>query len=912
MGNLQKRMKQGSNFVAGKMGDTGKSILKSGWLRYLSVLLLVFFISALTASAQTPVEPAHDSDFTISADSVKLSLRDSTMAADSDHVAQKKMEDSLGIRISPDALPTTVTATATDSAVLDMKQNLFYLYGDAEVKYEDLTLKADEVTYSQAENTISAQPFNNPDSLSTDTVKRPSFKQGEETFTYDYMKYNFKSKRAIVRNSRSQYGEGYVHSEQVKRNADNSIYGYKSGYTTCSLDTPHFEIKARRIKIIPGHIIVSGSANLLIEGVPTPIFLPFGVFPITETQHSGFRIPSYTVEEARGLGITNGGYYFSISDYADLLLLGSFYSKGSYNVSAISTYANRYHYNGGFSFNYAYNKIGEVYEPGASINKQFAIQWRHATDPKARPGSTFNTSVNIQKGNYYTDNSYNPSQIIQNIYTSNISYQKNWQGKPYLLAVSANFDQNTNTHQADLTLPNISFSVSQFTPFANKNRVGTPRWYEKISFSYNLNALAKTSFYDTAFNLSKLGLNDFSTGVHHSIPIGAAYTIFRYVNLSFNTNYNEYWLTDQFYEYYNTTESKVDTIVKKGFFTARDFSASAQLSSRIYGIKRWRSGKIAGIRHVLTPHAGLTYTPDYAAKPFNYYYQAYLSPDGQLGYYSPYVRSVIGTPGLGQYGKFASTINFGIDNNLQLKTRSGSDTGATTKNITLIDGFSINSGYNLAADSFGWSNVTMAFRTNILDKVSLNAGANFTPYMFDDQLGRAVNRLVVYDGGFLNFQNANVALSSSFHSNGSSGNSTKTPKTDEVARLTQPGGYNDYIDFKIPWSLNVAYNLSLNKLYRTTEVGGDTLTYTQSALFSGDFNLTAHWKVTFSSGFDFTTNSLTITSIDIYRDLHCWEMRLGTIPFGPRKSYNFTINVKASVLQDLKLLRRRDYRDASY
>jgi hypothetical protein len=272
---------------------------------------------------------------------------------------------------------------------------------------------------------------------------------------------------------------------------------------------------------------------------------------------------------------------------------------------------------------------------------------------------------------------------------------------------------------------------------------------------------------------------------------------------------------------------------------------------------------------------------------------------------------VVGVPGLGQYGTFASTINFGLNNNLQIKTRSGSDTGASTRNITLIDGLSVNSGYNLAADSFGWSGVSMAFRTNIIDKISMNANANFDPYVYDHTSGRRVNELVWNNGGFLNFRNANFSLSSSLHSPQKSGNKSKLARSDEVARLMQAGGYNDYIDFDVPWSLNLAYNIAVNKLYRTTAERGDTLVYNQTALFSGDFNLSSHWKVTFSSGFDFTTRSLTLTSFDIYRDLHCWELRMGTIPFGPRKSYNFTINVKASILQDMKLLRRKDYRDAS-
>lgn len=905
---------QAGIFAALSMRVPGKSILKSaatllkaGGLTLLYALAFVCFAAAQSRPGGIH-EVGRDTARVRTKDTLRLAGTDTSASVADTTGPRTALEDSLGIRISPDALPAIVTAKATDSAVLDVTHNLFYLYGDAQVEYEDLKLKAGQVMYNQADNTVSAIPI-------SDTAKgeRPSFQQGSETFTYDYLKYNFKSKRAIVRNARTQYGEGYMHSLQVKRNPDNSIFGLRSDYSTCSLDTPHFAIRAKRIKVVPGHIIVAGAANLMIEDVPTPLFLPFGVFPISETQRSGFRIPSYTVEEQRGLGITNGGYYFHLSEYIDALVLATFYSKGSYNLSILSTYANRYRYNGGFSFNYAYNKVGEDFEPGSSIDKQFAINWRHQTDAKAKPGQTFNTSVNIIKGNYYQDNSYNPNQILQNQFQSNVTYNKTWNGRiPATFTASLLHNQNTANHVVNVTLPQVAFNIAGLTPFARRNPVGKTQWYEKITASYTFNGLAQTTFSDTGFHLSQLGLNDFGIGFKHSIPVSASYTIARYINFSASVNYNEYWLTEQFYQFYNTGEGRLDTVLRKGFFTARDFTASAQFSTRIYGIKRWRSGSLAGIRHVLTPNVGINYVPDYAAQPFGYYYRAYLTPGGQLGYYSPYQRSVIGSPGFGQYGRFASTVNFGINNNLQIKTRKGSDTGAVTKNITLIDGLSINSGYNLAADSFGWAGFNVQFRTNILDKINVNAGANFDPYVYDPVLGRRINKLRWNDGGVLNFQNANLSFSSSFHSGNNSGNTNEVKRSDEAARVMGPGGYNDYLDFNIPWSLNVGYNLSLNKLYRTTLEGGDTLTFNHSALFSGDFNLTSHWKFTFTSGYDFSNKQLTLTSFDIYRDLHCWEMRLGTIPFGPRKSYNFTLNVKASVLQDLKLLRRRDYRDAVY
>lgn len=871
----------------------------------LILSLTVFFISVLTSSAQAQTTNI-PLDSTVNVpDTLKVNP-DTTAIAATDSLSAQLIEDSLGIRISKDALTSVVTAEATDSAVLNMADNQFYLYGDAKVKYEDLNLGAGQISFNQSTNVITAQPTYDTSGTAT---TRPTFTQGSETVTYDSLQYNFRSKRAIIRNARSQYGEGYVFSEQIKRNPDQSIYGWRNVYTTCALDTPHFGIRAQRIKVVPNRVIASASANVMVEQVPTPVFLPFALFPISQRQRSGFQMPTYTVEQQRGLGLTNGGYYFYLNDYVDFLFLANIYTKGSWSGSGISNYSNRYRYNGGVSLSYAYNKTGESYEPEASITKDFMFNWRHQTDPKARPGTTFNASVTLGTSSFYSNNSYNVNQILNNQYTSNISYSKNWLNKPYSLTVAARHSQNTQTRLVDVYLPEISFYVSQFNPFQSKNRVGTPRWFEKISASYNFNAINQTSFYDSTFSLNTISLNDFRNGFRHSVPVSAAYNVLRFINLSFGSTYTEYWLTSRMYRFYNSMEGRLDTVQSRGFYTARDFNATMQLTTRIYGLKMFRKGKLMGIRHVLTPNVGLNYTPDYAADPFNYYYRTILDPNGTIVYLSPFEGSVMGIPGMNQYGDFASTINFGLNNNLQIKTRSRKDTVGTGRNITLIDALNLTSAYNIAADSFNWSPFNINFRTNILDKFNVSANAVFDPYGLDYQTGRRSRNTVWQEGnGIARFRNANVALSANFRSKQRSKEDNPAVRTDEYNQLMQYGGYNGYVDFDIPWSFNVAYTLNVDKLYSFYSKN-DTTTLTQNLLFSGDFNLTSRWKVTFSSGYDFTNKALTITSIDIYRDLHCWEMRLGTIPFGPRKSYNFSLSVKASILQDLKLVRRRDYRD---
>ena len=883
-----------------------KIILKNARIYRIALIVNVTFTFLLTTPAFSQIQPT-DSLTTIK-DTAAL-IESVIDTAGNDTVVIKKMEDSLGIKISEEALTGIVTAEATDSSVMDMQRKIFHLYGDANIKYEDMELNAGQVTYYQATNVVTASP-------SYDTTggmkKLPEFTQGQEKFTYDTLQYNFKSKRAIVRNARAQHGEGFVYSEQVKRNPDQSIYGMHNDYTTCSLDTPHFSIRARRIKIIPNRVIVSGAANFMIQQVPTPIVLPFGLFPISTRQKSGFILPTYTIEEARGIGLVNGGYYFYLSDYVDALFQANIYTKGSYAVSGVSTYSNRYRYNGGLSLSYANNKTGESYEPGSSQRRDFRLNWMHTTDPKARPGVNFNAKVDLGTNSFYANNSYNPNQIIANNYLSTVSFSKNWVGKPYSFTASASYNQNTATNQTDLRLPEMNFYIAQFNPFQNNKRVGSPKWYEKITASYNFNAINETTFYDSSFNLNNIALSDFRNGFKHSIPISASYNVLRYINLSFSAPYTEYWFTQKNYRYYNVFEDKIDTVTNRGFYTARDSNASVNMSTRIYGQKMFKKGsKVMGIRHVLTPNIGFSYVPDFAARPFRYYYQTQLDGTNVPVYVSPYEGSVIGTPGFGQYGDYASNINFGINNNLQIKTRSKKDTTGLGKNITLIDGFSINSAYNIAADSFNWQMVSMDFRTTITDKLSISANATFDPYDYDFATRRRSTKTAYENGnGIARFMGANVSLQSSLRSTNKQKNSP-TVNSPEYQQVMTNGGYGEYVDFNVPWNLNVSYTLGVQKVPSNFR-DADTLIIQQNSMFGGDVNITPRWKLAISSGYNFTTKQLQFTSIDIYRDLHCFEMHLQAFPFGPRKSYNFTLNAKASVLQDLRLLRRRDYRDTVF
>lgn len=891
------------------MSLSGKFISKISTVRWFILLCAAIFMAALTNIGYAQIK-VQDS-VAVPADTakhIKNNATDSivlkTDSVSKDTAGKNSLEERLGIKISKDALPSVVTADAADSAVLEIKKDVFRLYGDAKVHYEDMQLNANVVSYDQKTNVVSAIPAYDSNGKQ---ISHPVFTQGNDKYTYDSLQYNFKSKRAIARNARTQYGEGFVASQQIKRSADESIYGLHNVYTTCALDTPHFGIVAKKIKVVPDRVIASGPANFFIEGIPTPIFLPFALFPISQKQKSGFMLPTYTVEAQRGLGLLGGGYYFYINDHADLRLQTNIYSKGSYGIDAVTDYSNIYHYNGGLEFAYNYNKTGESYEPGAQQARDYKINWHHTTDPKARPGQTFNASVNIITQHYNQNNSYDPTLITQNQYQSNISYSKNWLNKPYTLTIAATHHQNTQTGEVDVTLPQINFNVSQLNPFQSKHASGAGHWYDKITTSYTLDAQNTTTFYDSLFSLRTLSTNDFRNGIHQRVPISASYNILRYITSTFSTTYNEYWYTRQLRQQYNDATFKVDSTSNSGFYTARDFNASVQLSTKIYGMKIFKKGKLHGIRHTLTPSVGFTYNPDFRTDPFNYYYRTRLDTVNNYQNYQylfPYIGGdLIGQPISGKQG----LIGFGLDNNLQIKVRSGKDTITGFKNISLIDNISIHSAYNIAADSFQWQAITLAFRTNILDKVSVNATANFDPYAFDYQTGRRVNRTMWDVGqGIARFQNANVSLNASFASKPSKQNTTV--KTDEYKRVMKNAAYDEYVDFNIPWKFTVSYTMALSNNYSSFSKK-DTLILDHATVFSGDFNITPKWKVGVKSGYNFTQKQIQITSLDLYRDLHCWQMTLSTIPFGPNRNFNFTLQVKATVLQDLKIVKRRSYYD---
>jgi hypothetical protein len=607
------------------------------------------------------------------------------------------------------------------------------------------------------------------------------------------------------------------------------------------------------------------------------------------------------MSENLGFGLREGGYYFAINEHVDLLALADIYALGTWRAGFVSTYMYRYRFNGSFSFNYAYNKIGETYEPGNQSNRNFFLVWNHSINPNVIPGSTFSANVNIGSSKYQVNNSYDANLYLNNNFTSSISYTKTWKNKPFNFSAALRHNQNTGTRLVQLTLPELNFSVNQIFPFQWRKDIIKPRWYEKITANYQVSVLNRLDFYDSVFNINNLKFSDFQNGIQHRVPVQASYNVLKYMNLSFNVNYSEFWYTQKNFKQYNFETDKLDTTKEVGFFTAREFDASASLSTRVYGTKIFKSGAIKGIRHVLTPSISLNYRPDFGSPFFNYYYNSFTDRNFTNSRLSYFDGALFGYPRDGKVGG----IGLNLGNTLQMKIRSKKDTVNQTRKLNLIDGFNISSFYNLAVDSFRWSNVNFTYRTTLFETINLSGGMTYSPYMINKATGlRTPDYLIQNKSGLLRFETANLAVGGSLPLK--KRNNAVNPNEEQSRAIGQ--NFAAYADFNIPWSLNLNYNVTVNKRF-VVNSQKDTVTYTQDMNFFGDVNLTPKWKIGIRSGYDFALKQISFTSFDIYRDLHCWEMRLNLIPFGFRKSYNFALNVKSSVLQDLKLLRRRDFRD---
>lgn len=818
-------------------------------------------------------------------DNLYLEFPDTTLSNNEKNTADSTVKS---MPKSKQVLDAPVIYSAKDSMRIDVKSKKLYLYGDAEVNYKEINLKSAYIELDFGKNLLFAEGVK--DSLGRE-YGRPEFKEGAQVIKSKTILYNFETKKGLITDVITQEADGYIHGETVKKMQDDIMFIKHGKYTTCEDEHPHFYFNISKLKVIPDDKIISGPANLVVEDVPTPLAIPFGFFPNKKGRKNGILIPRYGESQALGFFLKEGGYYMGLSENMDLALTGDIYTRGSWATRAHTNYTKRYKFAGSFDARYSQIQISEREFPDYQLNKDFFVKWTHRQDPKARPNSSFSADVSAGTSSFNRLNSAASTDFLKNAFQSSINYNKSWAGKPYSLNISARHTQNTQDSSVVISLPEAAFVVQRIFPLKRKTVVGSERWYEKIGVS--LTSSMKNEIATKEYLLfTPASLKNFRNGVQHTVPISTSFKTMKYFTITPSINLTERWYFKTLEQSYDNELQKVisDTITR--FARAGEYNLNTSFTTKIYGMYQYRKGPIEAIRHVVTPTLSLTYRPDFDTRRFGYFGDS----TGTLSSYSPYQLGIYGVPSPGQQG----LISMRFINNVEMKTRAKSDTIAGKK-IKLMENLDFGSAYNMLADSLNWQNITINGRTQLFEKVSLLFGGAIDPYALDTA-GRKINQFLWDTNKQLGrLTAANLAISFSLNSKKKSSATGSKKATDEELQMIQRDRGN-FADFNVPWNLSVNFNINYLK-------PGFVKQLTQSLTFNGDLNLTPRWKVGFDSGYDFVKKEMTYTRINIFRDLHCWEMKFNWVPFGVNKSYLLEINVKSAVLQDMKLSRRRSWFD---
>ncbi|MDO5036626.1 MAG: putative LPS assembly protein LptD [Porphyromonas sp.] len=848
-------------------------------------------------------------------------------------------------------LQAPISFESTDSIVVLPKRSLVRLYGDAKAQYEGQDLQGDYMHLQTDSGTIFSTYIDYPDSL-----KRPriyaKIKRGEEEYEAKSLTYNFHSERGYITDVITRQGDGFITAKRTKRMENEDLFMEDGRYTTCDLhDHPHFYIALTRAKARPEKDVVSGPLYLVLADVPLPIGLPFGYFPFTTSRSSGIIVPTYGDEMDRGFYLRNGGYYFAINDYVDLQLTGDIYTKGSWGLSTQATYRKRYRYSGSLNANYIVTKRGDKVAGDYSKATDFRIAWSHQQDPKANPYRTLSANVNFSTSSYNHNNLeslYNQAVMGENTKSSSISFTQRFPNNPWSISGSIDVTQRSRDSAIAVTLPNLSVTMSRIYPFKRKQQVGRERWYEKISLSYSGQLRNYIDTKEDKLLKSNL-MRDWRNGVNHSVPVSASFDLFQYFKVTPSFSYQERWYTSKIEKAYDPEKNRVmttDTI--QGFNRVYDFRGSVALSTTVYGF--WKpmpflGNKVDMIRHRMEPSVSINYQPDFGDPRYGYWEELnYITRDGrrETHRYSPFEGQLFGVPSPGKSG----SVSMSVSNNVEAKVRSKKDSTSFDK-VSLIEDLSFSTSYNLAADSFQWSDFSARLAIRLSDSFTLRVGGSFDPYLYDyhEHDGRIspyrVDQLRIMNGkGFGRFRGTSTSFSYTLNpqnlkkllaifdresdkndgdEEGDRDNGRDrgdgSPREDGMGAPANSGGgsllgqsdnalgeydADGYLVNKIDWSVGFNYGLSLGWGDFDPNIREYKYKWRHDLSFNGSFRPTKNWNFTFSANYNFDEKRVTNMSCNITRNLHCWNMSASFIPIGPYKSYNFSIQVNSQLLQDLR------------
>jgi lipopolysaccharide assembly outer membrane protein LptD (OstA) len=812
-------------------------------------------------------------------------------------------------------LDVPIEYEANDSIVLKMEEKKAYLYGKAKIIYEDKTITADFIIIDFDKKDVFASGVIDDSTLAY--RGKPSFDDAGKEYEADTMRYNFESKKGISYGVLTTEQDGYIHGEKVLRDSLENIYVKNAKFTTCDLPDPHFYIKADKIKVIPKKQIVTGPANLVIADINTPLFVPFGFFPVPDKRKQGILFPTFGESQQYGFNLRNFGYYVPINDNLDAQVMGDIYFRGSWRLAFNTNYYKRYKYRGNLAFETSQFKNGEPESPIYTVAKDYKIRWAYSRDAKAKPGSSFSANVNFLTSNFSKNNTTNYEDIISTNSNSSVSYGKSLFNNKLNLSLNSNMSQNLSTGLLNMTLPQLTANLSRqilFKDFYSKNNT-VKSFIQNLGISYQgtfrnelstmdtLLVAGVSELFDRKINIAAPQLkDDFKNGVSHSIPIGTSFKALTWYTVSPSLNYTEYWYFKTTEKSWDTARDTINTDTISGFSRAYTYNTSIGLSTILYGTKNFAGdGKLKAIRHVARPNISAVWNPDFSKGSKNGY-QSYIDSGNVTRNYSIYESGILGKPSAGPN----ASLNFGIGNNLEIKVKSAKDTAnGGIKKVKIIESLNIGSGYNFLADSFHLADFYLSGNTTILNKIRINFSTTLDPYSYTfvgtDTIPTRYNQYALNDMKKLgNFTRSSISISTNLNPAAFKKKETDRVNDEELEFINNH--MQNYVDFNLPWSLNLNYNFNASTPVLREKV------INQSITFNGDIKLTENWKIGVSSGYDITKKNIAFTSLEFFRDLHCWQMQFKWYPI-QRQMFDFGISVKSSTLKDLKLNRRRSWFD---
>ncbi len=887
--------------------DFTKIVFKPLYTNLFNIVLLAIFLTIGSNNSYSqdlpkkPIEIKAKEEQKISNNNVK-EVKISTDSIKIDTLKPKKA-----------LLESKIKRTAIGYEKINQKKKQMTLYDKAELYYQDIELKSGIIVLDYEKNEIYAGRIKDSTGKYT---QLPVFKQGANVIEPDSIRFNFKTKKALVWNSRTEQNEFKIKAEITKRENDSVYFMKRARFTTSAdIENPEFYFQTSKVKFVPGKKVVIGTTHMVIANVPTPLIMPFAFFPMTETSQSGIIMPTFNDTRLRGYALQNGGYYFALSDNYDLAILGDYYTNGSYALRAETSYAKRYKFSGNINIRFENLITSERGYPDYSKSNIYNIQWSHNKDQKSNPNSRFSASVNMGSSTYFQQsiNQVNNNSRLNNTLSSSISYSKTFNSVPQVnMSLTATHSQNTQTQTINMTLPSLQVNVDRIFPFAPKE--GEKRGlFKNINFQYTLRGDNRIETTDSLFFKPQM-FRDANTGIQHSIPLSTNFKLFKYFSASMSLNYNEVWYLKTINKKFDNQQNKVVESTVNGFDSFRTYNFSSSIGTTIYGTFNFGSKKrIQSIRHVMRPTVAYSYAPS-----FEKYYDTYAS-DGSgsiIKEYTRFEKGIYGAPGNGK----SNIMSFDLSNTFEAKVRDQDPTKTEPKKIMLLNNLNFHTDYNATSDSLRWSPLRVSGGTTLFkDKMNINFATTLDPYAIDNS-GRRINNFNWNNGGSLfRMTSSNMTINYSLAS--TDGDETKNKqgernggRADDLygtntdfsdrresqfnEKKSSENKVTEFFKSKIPWDLTMAYSLTYSNNNRENKIIGNTIS------FSSNIELTPKWRIGASSGYDFVQKGVTYTQLRFERDLLSWRMDFNWLPFGDNTFWGFFIGIKSSVLSDIKWEKR--------